>query len=233
MSRHDTIARLQKGRPVIAPSMLKCDYGNLAAEVERLGTAGASVLHWDVMDGHFVPNLSYGAMVIADLRARSELVFDGHLMISEPERYLDAFVRAGLDSNTVHIEAVPEPAALLKRIQDAGKAAGLALNPDTPAEAVIPYLDLCDMLLVMTVHPGFGGQQFMPEVLPKMERLRQLAGDHLISVDGGIAADTITASAAAGADIFVAGSAVFGTSDYRAAIADLAGRAAMAPRFSQ
>jgi ribulose-phosphate 3-epimerase len=232
MTRQDTIARLRRGRPVIAPSMLKCDYGNLAAEVKRLGEAGASVLHWDVMDGHFVPNLSYGAMVIADLRSESDLVFDGHLMISEPDRYLDDFLKAGLDCITVHIEAVPDPTTLLKRIRSEGKVAGLALNPDTPAEAVTPYLDDCDMLLVMTVHPGFGGQRFMSGVLPKMEQLRRLAGEHLISVDGGIAADTITESAAAGADIFVAGSAIFDVSDYAAALADLARRASLAPRFS-
>jgi ribulose-phosphate 3-epimerase len=212
--------------------MLKCDYGNLSAEVKRLGDAGASVLHWDVMDGHFVPNLSYGAMVIADLRKHTDLVFDGHLMIADPGRYLDDFFRAGLDCISVHIEAAPEPTSLLKRIRAEGKVAGLALNPETPAEAVTPYLDVCDMLLVMTVHPGFGGQRFMADVLPKMERLREAAPGHLIAVDGGIAADTITASAAAGADLFVAGSAIFDASDYGAALADLAHRAALAPRFS-
>ncbi|MBA3313470.1 MAG: ribulose-phosphate 3-epimerase [Planctomycetota bacterium] len=232
MNREDTIARLRGGRPVIAPSMLKCDYGNLNDEVARLASAGASVLHWDVMDGHFVPNLSYGAMVIAGMRDRSKLVFDGHLMISEPERYLDDYMKAGLDSITFHIEAVPEPASLLKRIRAAGKVAGLALNPETPAEAVLPFLNDCDMLLVMTVHPGFGGQQFMPDVLPKLAKLREAAGDRLISVDGGIAAETITAAATAGADVFVAGSAVFDAPDYGAAVTDLVRRASAAPRFS-
>jgi ribulose-phosphate 3-epimerase len=184
------------------------------------------------MDGHFVPNLSYGAMVIAGLREHSDLVFDAHLMISEPQRYLEDFLKAGLDSITFHIEAMPQPAPLLRRIRDAGRVAGLAINPETPAEAVLPFLSDCDMLLVMTVHPGFGGQQFMPDVLPKMARLREAAGARLISVDGGIAAETISAAASAGADVFVAGSAIFDAPDYGAAMADLARRAAEAPRFS-
>ncbi len=232
MSREDTLARLRDGRPVIAPSMLKCDYANLAGEVDRLASAGASLLHWDVMDGHFVPNLSYGAMVISGLRDRTDLVFDGHLMISEPERYLADYVKAGLDCITVHIEAAPNPKSLLEKIRAAGIVAGLALNPETPGEAVLPFLSDCDMLLVMTVHPGFGGQAFMADVLPKMKMLREAAADHLISVDGGIAAETISAAATAGADVFVAGSAIFDAADYRAAIHDLARRASEAPRFT-
>ncbi|HEX6984325.1 MAG TPA: ribulose-phosphate 3-epimerase [Planctomycetaceae bacterium] len=212
--------------------MLKCDYGNLQREAERLAAAGASILHWDVMDGHFVPNLSYGAMVIERLRPRSPLVFDAHLMISDPGRYLDDFLKAGADAVTFHVEAVADPRPLLRRIRGAGRVAGLAVNPETPAGAVTPYLDDCDLILVMTVRPGFGGQKFMAEVLPKMAELREAAGDRLISVDGGIAADTIAAAAEAGADLFVAGSAVFDAPDYGAAVADLACRAAGVPRFS-
>lgn len=216
---------------MIAPSMLKCDYGNLQGEAERLAAAGAVVLHWDVMDGHFVPNLSYGAMVFAPLRDRSPLVFDAHLMISDPAAYLDAYLKAGVDAVTFHIEAVPEPRPLLDRIRAADRVAGLAINPETPLERIEPFITDCDLVLVMTVRPGFGGQKFMPEVLPKMKAIREAAGDGLlISVDGGIAADTIADAAAAGADLFVAGSAVFDAADYASAIADLASRAAQAPR---
>jgi ribulose-phosphate 3-epimerase len=213
--------------------MLKCDYGNLQAECARLEAAGASVLHWDVMDGHFVPNLSYGALVFGPLRDRTPLVFDAHLMISEPGRYLDDYLKAGADVVTFHVEAVPDPRPLLKRIRDAGRLAGLAINPDTPAERVLPVLDECDLVLVMTVHPGFGGQKFMAGVLPKMRAIRDAGGDRLIvSVDGGIAADTILDAADAGADLFVAGSAVFDASDYGPAIAALEDRASPSERFS-
>ncbi len=217
---------------MVAPSMLKCDYANLQYEVERLDAAGASVLHWDVMDGHFVPNLSYGAMVIESLRSRSQLIFDVHLMIDGVDRFLDDYLKAGADAITVHIEAVPDPRSLLRRIRDAGRVAGLALNPDTPASAVLPYSSDCDLILVMTVQPGFGGQAFRQDVLPKMQEIRSAATDHLISVDGGIAADTITEAADAGADLFVAGSAVFGAADYGAAMATLVDRACRSPRFS-
>lgn len=212
--------------------MLKCDYGQLRHEVQRLESAGASVLHWDVMDGHFVPNLSYGAMLIEAIRPASSLVFDVHLMISDPARYVDEYLKAGADAVTFHIEAVPDPRALLRHIRDAGRVAGIALNPETPSEAVRPYLSECDLLLVMTVRPGFGGQKFMADVLPKMTELREASDEILISVDGGIAGDTIADAARSGADLFVAGSAVFDAPDYRAAIADLVARAAETPRLS-
>ena len=205
--------------PIIAPSMLKCDYARLGDQIAQLDTAGANVLHWDVMDGHFVPNLSYGAMVIAGVRKQSDLFFDAHLMISDPEQHLDDYIKAGCDAITVHIEAVPNPRSLLKRIRNAGVLAGLAINPKTPVDGVLRVLDDVDLVLVMSVEPGFGGQSFMPEVLPKVRQLRQAASPRqLISIDGGIGPETITAASQAGARLFVAGSSVFDTSDFAQAM---------------
>ena len=204
---------------MIAPSMLKCDFGNLQTEVDRIDDAGNLPLyHLDVMDGHFVPNLSYGPMVIERLRQRTSVPFDAHLMISDPAKYLDEYIRAGCEAVTFHLEAVPDPVELLTAIKKQDVVAGLAINPDTPIEAAEPFLQHCDLLLIMSVNPGFGGQKFMPEVLPKMQRAREVAGDDLlISVDGGVAAGTIGQCAAAGAEIFVAGSSIFDQDDYRVA----------------
>lgn len=231
MEREETIARLREERPIIAPSMLKCDYGNLKHEIERLERGGASLLHWDVMDGHFVPNLSYGAMVIKGLREFTSLIFDCHLMISGPARYLKDYLEAGADVVTVHVEAVPEPTKILREIRNDGKVAGLAVNPATPLSAVEPFLSECDLVLVMTVNPGFGGQRFMRDVLPKMSALRHATSEHLIAVDGGVAVETIQLCADAGADLFVAGSAVLDCDDYGKAIIDLRQRASRAARF--
>lgn len=221
MERDETIARLRAERPIIAPSLLKCDYGNLANELDRLRHAGTSVLHWDVMDGHFVPNLSYGALVIERLRPASPLIFDVHLMISDADRYLDDYLAAGADAITIHPEANADPATVLPRIRQAGRVAGLAINPETPLERVEPFLSECDLLLVMTVQPGFGGQSFMSEVLPKMAELRRIAPNHILSVDGGIGPATIGRAAEAGAELFVAGSAVFDAPSYEHAISEL------------
>ena len=216
--------------PIIAPSMLKCDYGDMLAEVRRLDEAQAHWLHWDVMDGHFVPNLSYGAMVIEAIRPRTTAFFDAHLMISDPSKYLDDYLKAGCDAITFHIEAVPEPTVLLRRIRSAGKLAGLAINPQTPVASVEPFLGECDLVLTMSVEPGFGGQKFMPQVLDKVRQLRRLVGTKtLLSIDGGIAADTIEQAAAAGCQVFVAGSAIFDESNYTSAIEHLA-RLAGAPQ---
>jgi len=218
LTRDAMLQHLRKHRPVIAPSMLKCDFGRLDQEAKRLDAAGLPVYHLDVMDGHFVPNLSYGAMVIQRLRELTTTPFDAHLMISDPQCYLDDYIKAGCEAITFHIEAVPEPTELLQAIRKQDVVSGLAINPATPMEAVEPYLDRCDMLLVMSVNPGFGGQKFMPEVLPKIERARSLAGERLlISVDGGVASGTIGLCAAAGADLFVAGSSIFDFEDYQQA----------------
>jgi ribulose-phosphate 3-epimerase len=210
----------------IAPSILKVDFADLAEEVRRLEAADAKLLHWDVMDGNFVPNLSYGAMVISSLRKRTELFFDAHLMIADPAKYVDEYLAAGCDSVTIHIEAAPEPAEILNRIRDAGAHAGLAINPHTPFSRIEPWLDLCDLVLVMSVQPGFGGQKFMPDVLDKVSTIRErIAPSVRLSIDGGIGSTTIAAAAAAGARLFVAGSAIFDAGDYAVAMRQLEQRA--------
>lgn len=222
MSRQAIIDRLKLGRPLIAPSMLQCDFGNLHREVELLETAGVKVLHLDVMDGHFVPNLSYGAVVIERLRELTSLVFDAHLMISDPEKYLDDFLKAGCDTITFHIEAVSNPIPLLQQIKDAGAVAGLALNPGTKVKEIEKALPECDLVLVMSVEPGFGGQAFMPIAIEKLQQIRDIAGEELIlSVDGGIGPKTIQKVAGAGADLFVAGSSIFNQDDYRQAVSEM------------
>ena len=221
-NRDRTLATLIEGAPVIAPSMLKCDFANLQREVELLEQADARVLHWDVMDGHFVPNLSYGSVVLKELRKATSLIFDAHLMISEPERYLDDYFQAGCDCITVHIEAVPEPGSLLERIRDEGVVSGLAINPGTPIEVIEDYLELCDQVLVMSVEPGFGGQQFMPIALKKLSVLKEKLGlEKLLSVDGGIGLNTIAKTAEAGANVFVCGSSIFDAVCYSEAMTGL------------
>jgi ribulose-phosphate 3-epimerase len=228
MSRPALLEQLGRSAPLVAPSMLKCDFGNLHREVELLEAAGAPLLHFDVMDGHFVPNLSYGAPVIAGTRPLTTLPFEAHLMISEPERYLDDFIDAGCQLITFHIEAVPQPVPLLRKIRQAGCLAGLSLNPGTPVEAIADAISECDNILVMSVEPGFGGQTFKAEVLEKVAQVRRLADDQtLVSIDGGIGPQTIGDSARAGASLFVVGSAIFDEPDYRAAIEELERRAAV------
>src|SRR4051794_4663268 len=210
-------------RPLITPSLLNCDFARMADELAALKAAGTVAVHLDVMDGHFVPNLSYGAPVIADWRRRTDFPFDTHLMISEPARYLEDFIRAGCDVIIFHIEAVPEPRSLLRRIRDAGCQAALALNPPTPFSAIEPYLDEMDALLVMSVMPGFGGQAFEASVLDKVRAARQARADLRISIDGGIKPDTAEEAAAAGVSQLVAGSAVFrNPGKYATALAELA-----------
>ena len=222
MNRTDILQRLRAARPIIAPSMLKCDFGNLAGEVERLTAANAKVLHWDVMDGHFVPNLSYGPMVIERVRPLTEMIFDAHLMISESEKYLDEYLKAGCEAITVHIEAVPQPTSLLRRIRDAGRVAGLALNPQTPLSAIKPFLTEIDLLLVMSVQAGFGGQSFIPTSIEKLQEARKMiSSETILSVDGGIGMKTIAGCASVGTDLFVAGSAIFDQSDYRVAVEEM------------
>jgi ribulose-phosphate 3-epimerase len=202
----------------IAPSILSADFGRLAEEIRAVEAAGADWIHIDVMDGHFVPNITIGPGVVASLRKTTKLPFDVHLMIENPEQYIDAFASAGSDVITVHIEAAHHLNRTLTQIKERGIKAGVSLNPATPLYQVEPVLSDVDVLLIMTVNPGFGGQKFISSVLPKIKKARALAeslSPHiLIEVDGGITLDNIQSIADAGADVLVAGAAIFGSKDY-------------------
>ncbi len=209
----------------IAPSILSADFGELAAEVQAVERAGADWIHVDVMDGRFVPNLTLGPVVSRAVRRATSLPVDVHLMIVEPERYVSAFADAGADVITVHAEACPHLQRVVQQIKELGKKAGVALNPHTSEEALRYLMDDVDLVLVMSVNPGFGGQAFLPQVLPKVRALRELIArsgrDIVLEVDGGVTSETIGGLVEAGADVFVAGSAVFGKPDYAAAISAL------------
>jgi ribulose-phosphate 3-epimerase len=222
MSRRQRIADLRRNGRLVLPSLLQCDFGNLADEIRAVEAAGVRALHLDVMDGHFVPNLSYGLTLVEAIRGLTDLALDVHLMISNPESYIDRYFKAGADLITIHIEATDRPEELLSRIRQLGAASGLAINPPTPLDRLEPCLDCCDLILVMSVMPGFGGQKFDPVALEKLDSLRGRVGDRaILEVDGGINPETIGDCAAAGAEWFVAGSTIFEHNDYRARINSL------------
>lgn len=207
----------------IEPSILSADFANMAAELARISTA--DYVHVDVMDNHFVPNLTFGPQMVGRIRAVSPIPLDVHLMITEPDRWAPGYAELGAFSVTFHAEAAADPVALARALRARGSRAGIAVKPDTPIEPYLELLPEFDQVLVMSVEPGFGGQSFMPETMPKLTALRearQAAGlDVWLQVDGGITIDTIAIAASAGADTFVAGSAVYGTGDPEAAIARL------------
>ncbi len=205
----------------LAPSLLAADFSKLGEEVSAIEKAGAEYLHLDVMDGHLVPNLSFGTTVLAGLRKKSEMVFDTHLMISEPHKYVESFAKAGADIITIHVECDSHIAETLDHIHALGKKAGLALNPDAELSRAVPYFDKIDMLLLMTVYAGFGGQSYISDVEPKIREARRLLGpDFDIQVDGGIYLTNVESPIAAGANVIVAGSAVFGSADPAQAVRD-------------
>ena len=197
----------------IAPSLLSCDFAKMGEEIEKMDKCGADYMHLDVMDAHFVPNLTFGAPVIKAVRSYTEKPFDVHLMIEEPIRYIEDFVKAGADIITVHVEACKDVVATLEKIKECGVKAAITLNPPTPVSAIEPYLDKVDMVLVMSVNPGFGGQKFIPESLDKVKEIRTLLDakglDTDIEIDGGVNAGNLASVLEAGANVIVAGSAIF------------------------
>lgn len=215
----------------ISPSILSSDYGNLSSELKRMEACGADMLHIDVMDGHFVPNITLGAPIVKCIRKSSSLPFDVHLMISDPYKYIPDFVNAGSDIITFHAEADSDIEKTIDLILASGKKAGLSVKPKTPVEAVYPYFDKLSMVLVMTVEPGFGGQSFMEDMMPKVSAVRSEIDrrglDVDIQVDGGINKDTISIAAKAGANVFVSGNAIFSSDDAEKTIADFKARASV------
>lgn len=215
------LAALRDASPAILPSLLKCDFGNLEREIRELEAAGARALHFDVMDGHFVPNLTYGMPIVAACRRLTELPLDVHLMISDPGKYAQQFADCGADLLTFHVEAVERPGEMIEAIKSLGIGAGIALNPATPLGAVEVIAGECDAVLVMSVPAGFGGQAFDSVALEKLRTLRSQHPDLLLEVDGGVNAETIGSCRDAGADLFVVGSGIFGRNDYAKAFSDL------------
>ena len=222
MSRRDHFLTLRNARPVILPSLLSADFGHLAREVDKLERAGACGLHLDVMDGCFVPNLTFGLPILSALRRLTTMPLDVHLMICQPQRYIERFYEAGADCLTVHVEAVEQPREVLQQIRGVGAAAGIALNPATDVSTIEGCLDLCDLVLVMSVPAGFGGQEFHEVALDTLRHVGQLVSDEVfLEVDGGVNASTIRRCAEAGAQLFVAGSAVFRSENYGDALRQL------------
>ncbi|OUT56467.1 MAG: ribulose-phosphate 3-epimerase [Rhodopirellula sp. TMED11] len=217
----DKLELIRRAAPGVLPSLLMCDFGDLKSELDRLQQAGTKCLHLDVMDGQFVPNLTYGMPIVEGIRKHSDLPMDVHLMIKDPLAYAKPMIDAGADSLTFHVEAVEDAAQAAREIKSLGACVGVALNPSTPLEALDGCLDEVDMVLVMSVDAGFGGQAFNPIALERLQTLKQSHPDLLLEIDGGINRDTIGQARAAGCDLFVVGSAIFKHQDYSAAIADL------------
>ena len=209
----------------IAPSILAADYANFASELNRIEETSAEYVHIDIMDGQFVPNITFGADVVASMRKHSKLVFDCHLMVVNPERFVDAFAQAGADIMTIHAESTLHIHGALQKIKKAGMKAGVVINPGTPVSAIEPVLSLVDQVLIMTVNPGFGGQAFIPEMLEKVQKVAKIRDekgyDFDIEVDGGVDNKTIKACYQAGANVFVAGSYLFKASDLTAQVETL------------
>ena len=220
------LSEFKNNRLLVSPSVLACNFAELAAELQAAEQAEADMIHLDIMDGHFVPNITFGPPVVASMRKCTRLPFDVHLMLVHPDRYVEPFAKAGADHITFHIESECDPLAVARQIHEQGCSAGLTLNPGTPASALEAVLPEIDMVLVMSVEPGFGGQKFQPEMLRKTTEiynmLRRIGSRAHIEIDGGITHDNVRDAAAAGANVIVAGTAVFRASEgIQAAIAEL------------
>jgi len=223
------------GSVEIVPSVLTANFGQLASEIAEVESAGVKMIQFDIMDGHFVPNISFGPAVVEAARRHSNLAFDVQLMIAEPRKYAQAFVAAGADHITFHIETVSQPLQFIDELHDSGVTVGVALNPETDIVDIVSVAPRCDLTLVMTVHPGFGGQEFIPEMFDKIRRVRDLVGPAVrVQIDGGVSPEIVPQAIAHGADMLVAGSAIFGKQDRVAAITSLrdAITQAAVPRFS-
>ncbi|NIA06388.1 MAG: ribulose-phosphate 3-epimerase [Actinobacteria bacterium] len=206
----------------IAPSLLSADFAHLADQIQLIEQAGAALLHLDVMDGHFSPNLTIGPPLVKSIRSVTKMPFDAHLMITDPLKFAPHFAKAGADCITFHAETVPDGKSAARQIASLGVSVGVTINPDTPAETIFDVLELVDLVLVMSVYPGFSGQKFIPDTLKKVEALRQrMRSDQWLQIDGGISTTTVGRAAAAGANCFVAGSAVFGADDPTKAVQEI------------